>query len=266
MIAGHRMIGAIQVDRPSTPAGTRPSFSASLIPSARLCSNPNGPTRFGPCASASSSGPCEQDRHPHRQQQEHEMATALAETSHHGSCARTPSGPDSSRRPARSGHRARATPSVAWTALPGEFSGSHATRRHLGDLDQRQGDRAAIDGRDQVARRHADSGSGPGPTTGPPPDRAVPARYGSPSCNRPLSNSIRQVARTACPCRATGSGRRDPGGAAGVPPPRVKRSRRGPPRADPDPSRVVGQRRQHPQIGGALVVSDGSNGRVALPS
>ena len=42
------MIGARMKTALSAAVGMMSSFSASLIPSAKPCSSPNGPTRFGP--------------------------------------------------------------------------------------------------------------------------------------------------------------------------------------------------------------------------
>lgn len=71
----------------STPAGTMPSFRASLTPSARLCSNPRGPTRFGPTRICMRANIFRSTRMATStvNTRKTKTATALPTTSHHGS-------------------------------------------------------------------------------------------------------------------------------------------------------------------------------------
>ena len=106
-----------------------------------------------------------------------------------------------SRRAARCETTAPAvTASCRCTADPGEFSGSHTTRSSMSVIVERQRDLAPVGARRSTGSPSADTDLGGGRRRrAAQRGRAVPARYGSPSCSRPESSSIRQPVSTASP-------------------------------------------------------------------
>ena len=249
----------------STPAGTMPSLSASLTPSARAAAGRTGRPGWGRTASACGPGSCaRQDRHQHREQQEdedgegfgdHQPPRVVAEAADRGTSLLCP--PVDTTPPA-------VTPSCSVTAEPAEFSGSHTTRSGISVIISGRviAPRSVLTVTGSPRRRRFRRRS---PQTAAPP---AGARCPPDSVRRPAA-ARRRAASASRPAPPAGTGRRRPvrrhRGASGRCPSharagRFRRRRPAVRQAEVDAD-LVGQVLQHPQIRDRVGLQRGSNGR-----